>query len=197
MPLPYLCNIKSNEMYNLKNKTIMKALVLSVVFALTAVVNAVSGNNVKDFAYNSEKQENGVETQTVYKVKEGKYLERHLQYNYTHDEKGRVSAKEILKWNRDTSRFEKQYCLNFSYTDNEVSVEYVAWNSKTNAYADVKAKAVYQINAMGTSYQSYKWNKKDNSWNLTAEHSTQAEEIMLFAENNPSIIFFLQYIPHP
>ena len=42
MPLPYLCNIKSNEMYNLKNKTIMKALVLSVVFALTAVVNAVN-----------------------------------------------------------------------------------------------------------------------------------------------------------
>ena len=197
MPLPYLCNIKSNEMYNLKNKIIMKALVLSVVFALTSVVNAVSGNNVKDFAYNSEKQENGVETQTVYKIKEGKYLERHLQYNYTHDEKGRVSAKEILKWNQDNSRFEKQYCLNFSYTDNEVGVEYVAWNSKTNAYADVKAKAVYQINAMGTSYQSYKWNKKDNSWNLTAEHSTQAEEIMLFAENNPSIIFFLQYIPHP
>ena len=197
MPLPYLCNIKSNEMYNLKNKIIMKALVVSVVFALTSVVNAVSGNNVKDFAYNSEKQENGVETQTVYKIKEGKYLERHLQYNYTHDEKGRVSAKEILKWNQDNSRFEKQYCLNFSYTDNEVGVEYVAWNSKTNAYADVKAKAVYQINAMGTSYQSYKWNKKDNSWNLTAEHSTQAEEIMLFAENNPSIIFFLQYIPHP
>ena len=85
----------------------MKALVLSVVFALTSVVNAVSGNNVKDFAYNSEKQESGVETQTVYKVKEGKYLERHLQYNYTHDEKGRVSAKEILKWNQDNSRFEK------------------------------------------------------------------------------------------
>ena len=35
MPLPYLCNIKNNEMYNLKNKIIMKALVLSVVFALT------------------------------------------------------------------------------------------------------------------------------------------------------------------
>ena len=82
----------------------MKALVLSVVFALTSVVNAVSGNNVKDFAYNSEKQESSVETQTIYKVKEGKYLERHLQYNYTHDEKGRVSAKEILKWNRSEER---------------------------------------------------------------------------------------------
>ena len=28
MPLPYLCNIKSNEIYNLKNKIIMKALLL-------------------------------------------------------------------------------------------------------------------------------------------------------------------------
>ena len=154
----------------------MKALVLSVVFALTAVVNAVSGNNVKDFAYNSEKQESGVETQTVYKVKEGKYLERHLQYNYTHDEKGRVSAKEILKWNRDNSRFEKQYCLNFSYTDNEVNVEYVAWNSKTNAYADVKAKAVYQINAMGTSYQSYKWKPKAAETTAETAKTTETAE---------------------
>ena len=30
MPLPYLYNIKSNEIYNLKNKIIMKALVLSL-----------------------------------------------------------------------------------------------------------------------------------------------------------------------
>ena len=171
MPLPYLCNIKSNEMYNLKNKIIMKALVLSVVFALTSVVNAVSGNNVKDFAYNSEKQESGVETQTVYKVKEGKYLERHLQYNYTHDEKGRVSAKEILKWNQDNSRFEKLYCLNFSYTDNEVNVEYVAWNSKASDYTNVKAKAVYQMNENGMNYMAYNWNEKDNSWNLVTEHN--------------------------
>ena len=158
MPLPYLCNIKNNEMYNLKNKIIMKALVLSVVFALTSVVNAVSGNNVKDFAYNSEKQESGVETQTVYKVKEGKYLERHLQYNYTHDEKGRVSAKEILKWNQDN-------------TDNEVNVEYVAWNSKAGDYTNVKAKAVYQMNENGMNYMAYNWNEKNNSWNLVTEHN--------------------------
>ena len=134
----------------------MKALVLSVVFALTTVVNAVSGNNVKDFAYNSEKQENGVETQTVYKVKEGKYLERHLQYNYTHDEKGRVSAKEILKWNQDNSRFEKQYCLNFSYTDNEVNVD-------------------------GMNYMAYSWNEKENSWNLVTEHNATHWSSVLLA----------------
>ncbi len=65
----------------------MKALVVSVVFALTSVVNAVSGNNLEGFAYNTEEQENGVETPMVYKVKKKKYLERHLQYNYTYDKK--------------------------------------------------------------------------------------------------------------
>ena len=41
----------------------MKALVVSVVFALTSVVNAVSGNNVKDFAYNTEMNEGLVKTE--------------------------------------------------------------------------------------------------------------------------------------
>lgn len=147
----------------------MKALVLSVVFALTSVVNAVSGNNVNDFAYNSEKQENGVETKMVYKVKEGKYLEQHLKYNYTYDNKGRVSAKEVLKWNQDNLRYEKQYCLNFNYTDDEVTVKYTAWNSKDSAYTDVKAKTVYQMNGESMNYMSYNWNEKSNDWNLTVE----------------------------
>ena len=105
-----------------------------------------------------------------------------MQYNYAYNAEGRVSAKEVLKWNKDNQRFEKQYCLNFSYDGTDINMEYVAWNNKTNAYTDVKAKAVYQINAMGANYQSYKWNKKDNSWNLTAEHSTQPENIILFAK---------------
>ena len=160
----------------------MKTLVVSVVFALTSVVNAVSNNNLEGFAYNTEMNEGRVKTETVFKVENRKYLYNHLQYNYSYNAEGRISAKEVLKWSKENQRFEKQYCLNFSYDGTDINVEYVAWNSKMNTYADVKAKAVYQIDAMGAIYQSYKWNKKDNSWNLTAEHSTQAEEIMLFAE---------------
>lgn len=154
----------------------MKTLVLSVVFALTAVVNAVSGNRVNNFAYNSEKQENGVETQMVYKVKEGKYLERHLQYNYTYDQKGRVSAKEVLKWNQDNLRFEKQYCLNFNYSnDSEVSVELAAWSTKDADYTNVKAKTVYQMNAESINYMSFNWNEEKSDWDLKVEHSYTGE----------------------
>ena len=115
-------------------------------------------------------------------MKEDKYLQNHLQYNYAYDAEGRVSSKEVSKWSKGNQRFEKQYCLNFSYDGGEVNVEYAAWNSKDNAYTDVKTKAVYQINGMGVNYQSYEWNKKESSWNLMVEHSTQPEEIILFAE---------------
>ena len=75
----------------------------------------------------------------------------------------------ICKPYEDT--FEKQYCLNFSYTDNEVNVEYVAWNSKAGDYTNVKAKAVYQTNENGMNYMAYSWNEKENSWNLVTEHN--------------------------
>ena len=101
---------------------------------------------------------------------------------YAYDAEGRVSSKEVSKWSKGNQRFEKQYCLNFSYDGGEVNVEYAAWNRKDNAYTDVKTKAVYQINGMGVNYQSYEWNKKESSWNLMVEHSTQPEEIILFAE---------------
>lgn len=149
----------------------MKALVLSVVFALTSVVNAVSGNNVKDFAYNTEMNEGLVKTETVFKVENRKYLHNHLQYNYAYNAEGRVSAKEVLKWNKENQRFEKQYCLNFSYDGTDINVEYVAWNSKAGDYTNVKAKAVYQMNENGMNYMAYNWNEKNNSWNLVTEHN--------------------------
>ena len=52
----------------------MKALVLSVVFALTSAVNVMSNNNLKEFAYNSEMNAERVESQTVFKVENDKYL---------------------------------------------------------------------------------------------------------------------------
>lgn len=122
----------------------MKALVVSVVFALTSVVNAVSNNNLEGFAYNTEMNEGRVKTETVFKVENRKYLHNHLQYNYSYNAEGRISAKEVLKWSKENQRFEKQYCLNFSYDGTDINVEYVAWNSKMNAYADVKAKTVKQ-----------------------------------------------------
>lgn len=151
----------------------MKTLVVSVVIAMTSVFNAFSNGNLTQFAYNTTTDGEKVESQTVYTVKNGKYLQQHLKYNYTYDDKGNVSQKEVLKWNEITKVFEKQYCLNITYNAQETSIEYTAWDNKTGAYSDSRAKAVYQTTnaGQGFNYLSYEWNKKENNWNLAKEHA--------------------------
>lgn len=160
----------------------MKTLVLSVIIAMTSVVNAVSGNRVNNFAYNTETNGGRTETQTVFKVENNKYLHNHVKYNYIYDNNGRIQQKEVLKWNEDTKSFEKHHSLNFFYTD-DVTIEYAAWNEKDNAYTDIKQKAVYQqTNDSNLRYMSYEWNEKNNNWNLTTDQQFTNETVKLLAE---------------
>ena len=79
----------------------MKTLVISAIIAMTSLVNVVSTaavNRTDNFAYNTETNDGRVETQTVFKVENQKFLHRHLKYNYIYDNSGRISQKEVLKW---------------------------------------------------------------------------------------------------
>lgn len=147
----------------------MKTLVLSVVIAMASVINTVSGNATNRFVYNSEVSEEGVKSETVFKIEDGKYLHNHLKYNYIYDKEGRISRKEVLKWNENTQTFEKHHSLNFFYTD-DVTIEYASWNKKNNAYSDSKEKAVYQTGNNTLRYIGYEWNKKESNWKLKTEH---------------------------
>ena len=136
----------------------MKALVVSVVIVMTTVFNAFSNGNLTQFAYNT--------------TTDGE------------NDKGNVSQKEVLKWNEITKVFEKQYCLNITYNAQETSIEYTAWDNKTGAYSDSRAKAVYQTTnaGQGFNYLSYEWNKKENNWNLAKEHAILYGDNALMAD---------------
>jgi hypothetical protein len=48
-------------------------------------------------------------------------------------------------------------------------VEYALWNEQSNAYTDIKQKAVYrQTDSSVLRYLSYEWDEKNNDWSLTA-----------------------------
>ncbi|WP_044263722.1 DUF3836 domain-containing protein [Bacteroides timonensis] len=159
----------------------MKTLVMTVIFAVTAVVNAFGGNNQKDFAYNEVMNGEQVESQLVFKVEGGKFLQNHLKYNFTYDAQGRIVQKEALKWSEIEQAYERYYCLNYSYSEIGTDVEYALWSDKTNAYSDVKEKSVYLFEGDAVSYLSYKWDEKENDWNLLVEHSTANEDMQLLA----------------
>ena len=152
-------------------------VILSAVMAMATSVASVS-----NFAYNSEINNGKVESQTVYEVQNQQYLQPHLKYNYTYDEQNRLIQKEVLKWNESTQSFEKHHSLNFFYTD-DVTVEYALWNEQSNAYTDIKQKAVYrQTDSSVLRYLSYEWDEKNNDWSLTADHHMTDESVQLLAE---------------
>ena len=81
--------------------------------------------------------------------------------SYTHlDVYKRQIQKEALRWNEIEQAFERFYCLNYNYTEAGTDVEYALWDNKTNAYSDVKEKAVYLQAGDDINYLSYKWSKK-------------------------------------
>lgn len=160
----------------------MKTLAMTVIFAMTVMINVFGGNIQKNFAYNTVMIGGQVESQMVYKVEEGKYLQQHLQYNFKYDANNRILQKEVLKWNEIERAFERNYCLNYNYSEVGTDVEYALWDSKTNAYSDVKEKAVYLYDLDGVNYLSYKWNEKENDWNLLVAHTINGENMQLLAD---------------
>ncbi|ADV42985.1 DUF3836 domain-containing protein [Bacteroides helcogenes] len=160
----------------------MKTLVMTAIFAMTAMVNALAGNEAKNFAYNTETDGSQVKTQTVYKLKDGKFLENHLKYSFEYDAQGRVVKKEALKWNETDCTYERYFCLNYNYTEAGVDVVYALWNKQTNSYGNVKEKAVYMQEGVNVNYQSYRWNEKEGSWNMLVEHRiVKDEDVRLIA----------------
>ena len=101
----------------------MKTLVMTTIFVVTVVINAFGGNIQENFAYNEVMNGNQVESQIVYKVENGKFLQNHLKYNFTYDAQGRTIQKEALRWNEIEQAFERFYCLNYNYTEAGTDVE--------------------------------------------------------------------------
>lgn len=160
----------------------MKTLVLSVIIAMTSVVNAAGGNRETNYAYNTEVNGERIESKVIFKVESDKYLHNHLKYNYLYNNEGQVTKKEVLKWNEITEGFEKQYCLNFNYNSEETSIEYATWNKTDNAYSNIKEKSVYQSNESTLHYLSYDWNEKGSNWELKAEHNINQWNNALLAD---------------
>ena len=74
---------------------------------------------------------------------------------------------------------------NFAYNTetNDGRVEYALWNEQSNAYTDIKQKAVYrQTDSSVLRYLSYEWDEKNNDWSLTADHHMTDESVQLLAE---------------
>ena len=74
---------------------------MTTIFVVTVVINAFGGNIQENFAYNEVMNGNQVESQIVYKVENGKFLQNHLKYNFHHDAPRAYDTEGGVEMERD------------------------------------------------------------------------------------------------
>ena len=140
---------------------------MEIITATTIFLASLNVYGGGGFAYNAETSEDGIVTaKAVYRKSVcGKYLSPTLKYNYVYDGEQRLAQKEVLKWNDITEEWEKSHILNYLYDENGYAIEYAAWNSGKQEYADVIAKQTYDEVTDGALYIAlYKWDDSGNDW---------------------------------
>lgn len=142
----------------------MELITTATIFL--ASMNVYNGNC--NFAYESMVCDNVVSTQTVYqKSWNGKYLSKHLKYNYVYDAEQRLAQKEVMKWDISLNKWVKSHCLNYTYNTNGYSIEYAQWNAQHSDYTNIMEKQTYTVTISGTmAVCSYSWDKKESQWVL-------------------------------
>lgn len=139
-------------------------------------------NNDCNFAYDTNFCDNVVSSRTVYeKSNDGKYLSKHLKYNYVYDAQQRLARKEVMRWDTWSNEWVKSHCLNYTYDANGYAIEYVQWDAKSLSYAEVMEKQTYHETVNGAmAICSYSWDKKENQWVLKENIMMLKTEAMEF-----------------
>lgn len=181
----YLCNIKRKQIINVKKQIIMNAtIIISAVLVMLSVTGLATTTEETQYAHCTETTSDRVTTQTVYKVEADKYLHCHVKNKFSYNAQNQLQQKEVLKWNSAISGWEKSYCINFSYDQSETTATYARWDTKNKAYSEVLEKATYNQDKethLLASYQSFKWNKQSQQWDVVIEHDTIGWSDALYA----------------
>lgn len=127
----------------------MKTTVLFRMMALMAMVFvSVLSFEVKaqeaKFVTNEVKVGDVVTSKVIYRL-DGT-LFRHMKYDFTYDNQRRMTAKEAFKWNAASEKWIPYFKINYTYTDNEITLEYARWNEGHKAYDLSVEKSVYDLN---------------------------------------------------
>ncbi|MCD8032483.1 MAG: DUF3836 domain-containing protein [Bacteroides sp.] len=124
----------------MKKVVYLKSFLL-LSFFLCMQVLAYAGSHDGNYVYNTEEKDGVMVAQTVYKIESGA-LVNHIKYNYSYDDRQRMTEHETLKWNSARQQWEKDTCIRYTYEGKLVTTIYYKWNSKQKDYLEIPEMTV-------------------------------------------------------
>ena len=140
--------------------------------------------NRSKFYYDNIGAKTLAESQTICVLDEGgQYLRLHIKYDFAYDENDRVITKKALKWDDNKKIWVNSYLMNYSYSDDSMTIELAYWDKQKEAYDECTERAFYEVDAgLQISYSYYKRDLPNGSWNLEYSQLVSVPEKPIWLE---------------
>ena len=137
--------------------------IITIATVLTMYFNAANDVNAP-YLYNSDLEDGVIHKIEVYEQKAEGQLCAKMEYHYSYDEQGRLTTREVMRWDESKKQWVNDFRHTYKYYKNGYNMETSKWDSAKNSYDVPFEVTLYrEVAPSVTSVRTYKMNAaKDN-----------------------------------
>ena len=159
--------------------------IITIATVLTMYFNAANDVNAP-YLYNSDLEDGVIHKIEVYEQKADNQMCAKMEYRYSYDEQGRLTTREVVRWDADKQEWVNDFRHTYKYYKNGYNMETSKWDTAKQTY-DLPSEVTLcrEIAPSMTSIKTYKMNAEKNDMylinSLLCMESLEAVSDRLFA----------------
>ncbi len=122
----------------------MKTMLITAALLFASMLNMTAQTSEKYFVYNNVMTNGNVTTVHTCEIVLDT-LSQKLKTVYDFDQQGRVTKRELMKWNERKQQWVNLKRWTYSYDGDRTSIDFAVWNKHKGCYNPVRDKKVYDF----------------------------------------------------
>ena len=138
----------------------MKTMLITAALLFASMLNMTAQTSEKYFVYNNVMTNGNVTTVRTCEIVLDT-LSQKLKTVYDFDQQGRVTKRELMKWNERKQQWVNLKRWTYKYDGDRTSIDFAVWNKHKGCYNPVRDRKVYDfISEKVICVNDYKRNDK-------------------------------------
>ena len=122
----------------------MKTMLITAALLFASMLNMTAQTSEKYFVYNNVMTNGNVTTVHTCEIVLDT-LSQKLKTVYDFDQQGRVTKRELMKWNERKQQWVNLKRWTYSYDGDRTSIDFAVWNKHKGCYNPVRDRKVYDF----------------------------------------------------
>lgn len=141
--------------------------IITIATVLTMYFNAANDVNAP-FMYNADLEDGVIHKIEVYEKKADNQLCAKMEYRYSYDEQGRLTSREVMRWDDSKKQWVNDFRHTYKYYKNGYNMETSKWDTSQKVYDLPMEVTLYrEVAPSVTSVKTFRMNKTKDDMILT------------------------------